>query len=171
MKSRSRTGVAQMMTPATSRWPRVLLIDADQDSWELYAEALTSAGLEVVTVSDGHGATELVTTLQPAVVVTDVRLRGAIDGLEVTRRLRADDRTKSIPVIVLTADDACYADALASGCERFLTTPCAPAALVSEIRLLIGRTVHSERSGSSKTTKRRTIAARGRKDDAKSVDR
>ena len=160
-----------MTTRRAASRSSVLLIDGDQDSWELYAEALTSAGLEVVTASDGHGATELVTTLLPAVVVTDVRLRGAIDGLEVTRRLRADDRTKSIPVIVLTADDACYADALASGCERFLTKPCAPAVLASEIRLLIERTVHSDRSGSSKTRKRRTNAARGRKYDAKPVDR
>jgi CheY-like chemotaxis protein len=160
-----------MTTHATSRSSRVLLIDADQDSWELYAEFLASAGLEVVTVSDGHGATELVATLRPAAVVTDVRLRGGIDGLEVTRRLRADDRTKRIPVIVLTADEACCADALAAGCELFLTKPCAPAALASEIRLLMERTAHSERSGASKTRKRRTIAARGRKYDAKSVDR
>jgi CheY-like chemotaxis protein len=122
---------------------RVLLIDRDQDSLEMYLTFLRSIGFEAIAAADGHGATELAATAQAAVVVTAVDLHGAIDGLEVTRRLRLDDRTALIPVIVLTGpgDHGRRARSEGVGCNLFLTKPCAPAALASEIRSLIAKSM------------------------------
>lgn len=58
----------------------VLLIHGDGTSRAVYANALKSAGFDVVTVSNGHGATELAVAAQAAVVVTTVSPGGAIDG-------------------------------------------------------------------------------------------
>jgi CheY-like chemotaxis protein len=101
-------------------------------------------GLEVIAVSDGHGAIVLALASGADVVVTDAKPRGAIDGIEVTRRLRNDDRTKSIRVVVLNTagDDEGRTKARAVGCHAILERHCEPALLASEIRRLVAeRTV------------------------------
>lgn len=149
----------------------VLLIDSDQDSRKTNAEFLKSAGFDVVAVGDGDGVATLAARSNAAVVVTELIRGGAIDSVEVMRRLRADRRTRLIPVIVLTAntDDAARALADAAGCDVFLTKPCAPAMLACEIRLLVAeRNADPERAGSSKAqATRRTLEAYGEKHGAK----
>lgn len=118
---------------------RVLLIDGDDVTRKRYAESLRSEGFDVTAVSDAHGLIVLALASRAEVVVTDANPRGAIDGIEVTRRLRNDDRTRSIRVVVLNAvdDDEGQAKARAVGCSAVLERRCEPAVLASEIHRLV----------------------------------
>lgn len=121
---------------------RILLIDGDDATRTRYAEFLRSAGFDVTAVSDGHGATVLALASGADVVVTDANPRGAIDGVEVARRLRNDERTRGIRVVMLTAvnDEEGRAKASAVGCGAVLERRCEPAALTAAIQRLIAET-------------------------------
>lgn len=118
---------------------RVLLIDGDDLTRTRYAAYLRSMGCDVTAVPDGHGATLLALASGAQLVVTDASPRGAIDGVEVTRRLRHDDRTRGIRVVLLAAlgDEDTKAEARAVGCDVVLDRHCDPALLASEIKQLV----------------------------------
>jgi CheY-like chemotaxis protein len=103
----------------------------------MYVECFRYEGFTVLPVSTAHEA--LIAAPQVAVIVTGILLPGHMDGLELVRRLRNDERMKSLPVVVLTACawDAERERAHAAGCDLFLTKPCPPHALVTEIRRLL----------------------------------
>jgi CheY-like chemotaxis protein len=116
----------------------VLIVDDDRDTREMYGESLRLMGFDVMTASSAEEALRLAAQLAPAVLVTDLRLRGQMDGFELARRLREDVRTRPTRIIMLTgaAFGAERELAEASGCDRFLLKPCLPDALASEIRRL-----------------------------------
>ena len=82
--------------------PLVLVADDDPDILELVTYILKSEGYEVVSAPDGLQALELARARRPQLAVLDVSMPN-LDGLEVTRRLRADAELASLPVILLTA--------------------------------------------------------------------
>jgi diguanylate cyclase (GGDEF)-like protein len=84
--------------------PPILVLVADDEEVvrELVGVHLTNAGFEVLRVGDGEEALRMARTLRPDVVVLDVEMPD-LDGYEVTRRLRKDARTRTIPVLLLTA--------------------------------------------------------------------
>ena len=118
---------------------RVLLIHGDDTMRQRHADFLRSVGFHVIAVPDGHGAIDLARSSRVDVLVTDANPRGAIDGIELTRRLRNDDGTRRLRVIVLTeADDSDGAAmARAAGCTTVLDRQGEPAVLASEIRRLL----------------------------------
>jgi DNA-binding response OmpR family regulator len=100
---------------------------------------LERAGFEVTTATDGQQALAAVLAEPPAVLILDVSLP-SLDGLEVLRRLRADERGGRVPVIVLTAKGR-YADrqsALESGADLYLTKPFSNAELIAAVRRVAG---------------------------------
>jgi CheY-like chemotaxis protein len=115
--------------------PRVLIVDDDRDTREMYSESLRADGFELRTASNGKDAIRSARTFLPSVIVTDLRLAGAIDGVELTRRLRADTRTEDIRIIILTG--ATFGNerdrAEASGIDAYVIKPCLPRMLASEI--------------------------------------
>jgi len=119
-------------------WRRVLIVDDDRDTREMYSESLKADGFDILSASSGEEALRLASDTAPVVIVTDLRLRGRIDGLELTRRLRADKRTSDARIILLTGaslgGERQHAEA--AGCDSFLEKPCLPDALASEIRHL-----------------------------------
>ena len=134
---------------------RVLLIDGDNETRDRYRKFLRTLGFDVVAVSDAHGAIVLALASRAEVVVTDANPRGAIDGIELTRRLRNDDRTRWIRVVVLNAvgDDEGRAKARAVGCNAILERGCEPAVLASEIGRLVAERPHegvAPRSGAAR---------------------
>lgn len=136
---------------------RVLLIDGDDATRERYAESLRSKGFDVTAVSDAHGLIILALASCADVVVTDANPRGAIDGIEVTRRLRHDDRTRNIRVVVLNAvgDHDGQAKARAVGCSAVLERRCEPAVLASAIqRLVAERAMNESLNGGPTRTER-----------------
>lgn len=118
--------------------PLVLIVDDFQDNREMYAEFLRFAGLRVEEAVNGHEALDKAGALLPDLIVMDLSLPG-IDGWEATRRLKREPATKHIPVLALTGHAlAGYSEgARQAGCDAFVTKPCLPEALLSEIRRML----------------------------------
>ncbi len=116
------------------RAPRILVVDDDTDTRELYVEALKLAGFDAVAAADGPTALTLARTLAPAVITIDVSLPG-MSGIEATRILKADPVTSGILVFALTGhvDPGFSEEAERVGCDLFITKPCLPRELVEHI--------------------------------------
>ena len=104
----------------------------------LYSEYLTFRGLGAVSAPDGGSALVMARALRPDAIVMDLAMPG-IDGVTATRYLKADPRTRHIPVVILTGFGyrAIEQGALESGADLFLTKPCLPEDLEQEVRRLI----------------------------------
>ena len=129
--------------------PLVLLVDDFQDNREMYAMYLDHSGFRVAEAANGQEALDLAFALAPNVIVMDLSLPG-LDGWEATRRLKADPRTKDIPVLALTSHalEGYSKGARDAGCDAFVTKPCLPENLAREIRVILngGRSSGSRRS-------------------------
>ncbi|HUF94300.1 MAG TPA: response regulator [Candidatus Limnocylindria bacterium] len=127
-----------MMEPAL-----ILIVDDFPDNRQMYAEYLAFSGLRVEEAETGHEALEKAFALLPDLIVMDLSLPG-IDGWEATRRLKADARTKRIPVIALTGHALAghSKGALDAGCDAFITKPCLPERLLEEVRKTLATFQH-----------------------------
>ena len=119
---------------------RVLLVDDYPDAREMYSEYLEYSGYEVIEAANGMEALQRAVDDRPDIILMDLSLP-VMDGWEATRRLKADERTASIPVVALTGHAlAGISDgALKAGCDAFVTKPCLPEDLVKEIRKILDR--------------------------------
>jgi CheY-like chemotaxis protein len=137
------------MTTKPAR-PRVLLVDDYPDAREMYSEYLQFSGFDVVEAANGIEALQSALERTPDIILMDLSLP-VMDGWEATRRLKADDRTASIPVVALTghALAGISEGAKRAGCDAFVTKPCLPEDLVKEIRKVL------EQSSSATTKKGR----------------
>ncbi|MDP9316181.1 MAG: PAS domain S-box protein [Chloroflexota bacterium] len=80
----------------------VLVVDDDQDVREMLAQMLSQAGYRVITATDGSEALDLVRHTLPQLALVDVKMPH-VDGITVLRELRANERTRDLPVIMMTA--------------------------------------------------------------------
>jgi len=121
-----------------SAQPLVLVVDDFQDNREMYAEYLAYCGFRVIEAKNGKEAIEQAFAQSPNVIIMDLSLP-VMDGWEATRRLKADGRTRSIPVIALTghALQVHSKGALDAGCDAFVAKPCLPDQLVLEINRML----------------------------------
>jgi DNA-binding response OmpR family regulator len=113
-----------------------ILVVEDQDSIRSLIEALVSArGHKVVAVASGAKALEIAFQSPPHVVLLDLHLPGQYDGFAVCEKLRANDSTKSIPVVIISArdDETARARAAEVGASAFYGKPFSPTALLKEI--------------------------------------
>jgi CheY-like chemotaxis protein len=102
----------------------ILIVDDNPINLKLARVLLSAEGYEVRTAGDAATAFALLSEFRPRLVLMDLQLPG-IDGLEATRRLKADPATRDIVVVALTAyamkgDDA---KAHAAGCDAYVTKP------------------------------------------------
>ena len=117
---------------------RVLLAEDEPNIAESLAFLLERAGFTVDVAPDGRGALESALAAMPDLMILDVMLPG-LDGLSVLKELRADNRTQTLPIIMLTAKgqqedrDA----AVAAGANLFITKPFANRELVDAVQALI----------------------------------
>jgi two-component system cell cycle response regulator DivK len=118
--------------------PRVLLVDDYPDAREMYSEYLQFSGFDVVEATNGIEALQSAIDRSPDIILMDLSLP-VMDGWEATRRLKADERTASIPVVALTghALAGISEGAKRAGCDAFVTKPCLPEDLVKEIRRIL----------------------------------
>ena len=118
--------------------PRVLLVDDYPDAREMYSEYLEFSGFEVIEAANGVEALQRAADETPDIILMDLSLP-VMDGWEATRRLKADERTARIPVVVLTghALAGISEGAKRAGCDGFVTKPCLPEDLVKEIRKVL----------------------------------
>jgi two-component system cell cycle response regulator DivK len=126
---------------AKSPKPRVLLVDDYPDAREMYSEYLQFSGFDVVEATNGMEALQSAVERKPDIILMDLSLP-VMDGWEATRRLKADERTASIPVVALTghALAGISEGAKRAGCDAFVTKPCLPEDLVKEIRKILDDT-------------------------------
>ena len=119
--------------------PLILVVDDYQDAREMYAEYLQFSGFRVAEARNGIEALEQAFALKPDLILMDLSLPG-IDGWEATKQLKADERTKQIPVVALTGHALAGASdsARRAGCDSFVTKPCLPDDLVVEVRRMLG---------------------------------
>ena len=119
--------------------PVVLLVEDDRDGRLMYAEWLQQSGFRVEQAHNGLQALERAYDLIPDAILTDLHLPG-IDGYELTRRLKTDERTQHIPILAVTGyapftNDPSRADR--AGCDAILPKPCLPDDLEAILRALI----------------------------------
>jgi len=124
---------------STDQGPLILVVDDYEDAREMYAEYLRFCGFRVAEARNGNEALEQAFTLMPDLILMDLSLPG-MDGWEATRQLKADERTRQIPVVALTGHALAGASegAKKAGCDSFVTKPCLPDDLVVEVRRMLG---------------------------------
>lgn len=120
--------------------PLVLVVEQDEPTRDMYKEWLSYCGFRVIEASSASEALEIAHALHPAIITTGIGLRDHDDGCVLCDRLKHDDETRTIPVLVVTgwAMGGHVERAREAGCDGVLLKPCAPAALLSEIQRLIG---------------------------------
>ncbi len=122
----------------------ILVVEDEKDIRELVRFHLEQDGYAVRETDTGESALTLVEAERPALVVLDLMLPG-IDGLEVCRRLRATEASRTLPIIVLTAR-AAEVDrvlGLEFGADDYVTKPFSPRELVARVRAVLRRS-HAE---------------------------
>jgi two-component system, cell cycle response regulator DivK len=120
--------------------PRILLVEDNEMNRDMLSRRLIRKGYEVIIAEDGQQGVDLAGTAAPDLILMDLSLP-VIDGWEATRRLKAADATKTIPVIALTAHAMVGSRerALAAGCEDFDTKPVDLPRLLGKIDALLQR--------------------------------
>jgi len=118
--------------------PLILLVDDYESNRELYEEYLSFYGFRVACATNGREALSMAFHLAPDLIVMDLGLP-LLDGWQATRLLKADERTRAVPIVVVSGytQERHEAEARAVGCDAFLPKPCLDA-LVVEIRRLLG---------------------------------
>jgi len=120
---------------------RILVADDDADILALVQVVLQSAGYDVVAANDGARALEAALAERPSLCVLDVMMP-ELDGLEVTRRLRATEGLETLPIILLTARvaDADVSEGYEAGATEYLHKPFSPQELRDRVAAALGAT-------------------------------
>jgi len=120
--------------------PRILLVEDDASLVELIAYNLEREGFDVVRTGDGEEALILAEEENPDLVILDWMIEN-LSGIEVCRRLRRLEATKSLPIIMLTArtEEADRVRGLETGADDYLTKPFSPRELVARVRAILRR--------------------------------
>jgi len=119
---------------------KILVVDDEAHIVMILKDSLEFSGFQVATAYNGEEALEAVDREHPDLIVLDIGMP-KLDGWEVCRRLKGNDATRGIPIIILTA----YAQmsdqkkGVALGAERFVSKPCDLTYLIEEINALLSQ--------------------------------
>jgi len=118
----------------------ILVVDDEEDILELITYNLSREGYRVDPTTSGEEALERVFAKLPDLVILDLMLPG-IDGLEVCRRLRADFKSKHVPIMMLTAkgEESDIVTGLELGADDYMVKPFSPRVLLARVRNLLRR--------------------------------
>ncbi len=125
---------------------KILVVEDNPVNRRLAEFLLRSHGYQILQAATAQEAFEIVNSERPNLIVMDIQLPG-MDGLEATRKLKEDPRSRDIPVVAVTS----YAmkgdeeTALAAGCVGYITKPIEKTILLSEVaRLLTPRLIRKQ---------------------------
>ena len=123
-----------------STLPRVLVVEDEAAIQELLRFSLVHAGFDAVIVDSAEQALAEINTELPAVALLDLMLPG-MSGVALARRLRADERTRDLPIIMVTAraDEHDRVQGLETGADDYITKPFSPRELIARIRAVLRR--------------------------------
>lgn len=149
--------------------PLIYYVEDDEHIRDLTAYALRQAGFAVEAFPDGRDLAAACRRERPAAVLLDIMLPG-VDGLELLRRLRADEATEGLPVMMLTAKGAEYDKVcgLDAGADDYLAKPFGMMELVSRVNALLRRAARPA-SGLAAPSDRLTAGPIALSPDARSV--
>lgn len=118
--------------------PLILVVDDVAENLDIVTMRLTAQGYAVETARNGREAIESTYRLKPDLLLLDIMMP-EIDGIEVTQRLKADEATRPIPILLLTAKSSVedVVAGLDAGGDDYLTKPFDHAALVARVRSLL----------------------------------
>ena len=116
----------------------ILLVEDDAETRLAYRALLEHAGWNVHEAGDGEQALRMINGALPCAVIMDISIPG-VDGWEMTRRLKLDERTREVPVLLVTghALDEDRQRARDLGCSGYLVKPVPPSQLVEELERLV----------------------------------
>jgi len=119
---------------------RILVVEDDEDILELVSYNLEKEGYQVVRAMTGEEALACVEEEAPHLVLLDLMLP-EIDGLEVCRRLKREEESAAIPIVMLTAkgEETDIVTGLESGADDYITKPFSPRVLVARVRAVLRR--------------------------------
>jgi CheY-like chemotaxis protein len=132
---------------------KILVVDDDVDTLRLVGLMLQRQGYEIVAASSGRQALSMARSEDPDLIILDVMMPD-MDGYEVTRRLRSDQSTATIPIIMFTAktqiDDK--VSGFEAGADDYLTKPTQPRELFAHVKAVLARTSKSRTPVPTATT-------------------
>jgi two-component system phosphate regulon response regulator PhoB len=126
--------------PDAMKNERILIVDDEAAIREMIAIALDLAGFECLEAEDALAAHHLIVDERPALILLDWMLPG-MSGIELARRLKRDEATREIPVIMLTArgEEDNKIQGLDAGADDYITKPFSTRELVSRMRAVLRR--------------------------------
>jgi len=137
---RAAPGQAAPQPPRGPTKRRVLIVDDERDIVDLVRYNLNKNGYDALVACDGQQALEIARTQLPDLIVLDLMLPG-LHGTEVARRLKADPRTSSIPIVMLTAkgEETDVVVGLTIGADDYVTKPFSIKILLARLASVLRR--------------------------------
>ena len=129
----------------------IYIVEDDENIREMESYALKNSGYDVCGFADGEALFSALNKSLPRLILLDIMLPGE-DGLTLLRRLRSDDRTKKIPIMMVTAKttELDKVRGLDMGADDYLAKPFGIMELVSRVKALLRRTDFAEKTEMSK---------------------
>jgi DNA-binding response OmpR family regulator len=147
---------------------RILIVEDDRDIAELVDRYLQKAGFATELLASGRDALTAIAERPPDLLILDLMLPH-VDGLEICRAVRANEKTSATPVIMLTAraEESERIVGLEIGADDYIAKPFSPNELVARVRALLRRTRRQPASGAIAygpivmDTERHTVSSKG----------
>jgi two-component system cell cycle response regulator DivK len=122
---------------------RILIVEDNKADVRLLKDILEQSGYETLQTGDGLEAVNLALAHLPNLILMDIQLP-EVSGLEVTRRLRGDNRSRHIPIVAVTAFAMGWhkREALDSGCDAYISKPISILGLLNTVKAFLPQFLH-----------------------------
>jgi two-component system, cell cycle response regulator DivK len=122
---------------------RILVVEDNKLDMRLLKDILEGSGYETLQAADGLEAIDLAFASLPDLILMDIQLP-EISGLEVSRRLKGDDRSRRIPIVAVTAFAMGWheREALDSGCDAYISKPISVLGFLNTVESFLSRFPH-----------------------------